>query len=134
MLKRHPTRNPHLDKRTGYWMIFLEDGSRTTLHRRIFSEHVGHDLQKSDVVHHRNGNKTDNQIENLELKARSSHASDHGKKSDAELYEVRECLHCGADFRVRRKYIRCKKRKTPYAYCSRSCGTEAQWARIKAQT
>jgi len=55
----------HLN-RLGYH-VYTVDGRQVLAHRMVMAEHLGRELLPHENVHHRNGVKNDNRIENLEL-------------------------------------------------------------------
>jgi len=69
---------------SGYWYVYSpEHPNRTkdkyvTEHRLVVEKKIGRFLEKSEVVHHVNGDKTDNRIENLVIcQSSGKHSSEH---------------------------------------------------------
>src|SRR5215469_3235581 len=50
----------------GYWMIWIK-GKQIGEHRWVMENYLKRPLLKSEIVHHINGIKTDNRLENLEI-------------------------------------------------------------------
>jgi len=89
-------------------------------HHLVWWRHTGNVPASNEVIHHKNGDKTDNRFENLEKMTRAEHASHH---SDGTLTAVLRCPECGDVFerRVGATYLSDPNREPPTA-CSKSCG------------
>lgn len=73
----------------GYRWLSTEEGE-VMEHRHLMQIHLGRTLHVDEIVHHRNGNKLDNRLDNLEVMARDVHTSHHRPRR-------KPCIVCGKD-------------------------------------
>ena len=64
-------------KSSGYYEITIGANKWRMLHDVIMENHIGRRLLPGEVVHHKNGIRTDNEITNLVLMSRSEHSALH---------------------------------------------------------
>jgi len=73
----NPTWKGGKKTRLGYVLILVGENRYMQEHRAIMSDYLGRSLTINEVVHHINGIKSDNRIENLRLMTNSEHTTLH---------------------------------------------------------
>jgi hypothetical protein len=77
-----------LDKNLGYVRVYVPMHPEANTwgyvyeHRVMAEQIIGRRLEKDEIVHHKNGKRWDNRIENLEVMNKNDHAKLHGQREE----------------------------------------------------
>jgi hypothetical protein len=116
-----------------------DNRGRVLQHRRVWFDSNG-TIPEGGVIHHINGKKTDNRLENLELCDRSSHMKEHypngfwfegWNKGKAEYSNV-SCQECGIGFVRLAKEVRKTLKRGSRVLCRTHCGKDKGWTLHKS--
>lgn len=92
-------------------------GGRTfSEHRLVMESYLGRKLRQDEIVHHKNGDRFDNRIENLEVMTHQAHSEHHNQKHP----RIKNCVVCLKEYEPHP--TKRERSKT----CSRPCKIELQ--------
>lgn len=111
-----------LDKGVGYMYCYnpshplANKAGKVYEHRYVMSLHLGRWLERDEVVHHKDKDRTNNSLENLELTNASDHAKLHAVENGCVHYE-HPCDFCGKLFDTTEAEAQ--------RFCSHYCSTKS---------
>jgi hypothetical protein len=87
----------------------------------VWWQNTGQVLTYDDIIHHKDENKHNNHISNLEFKSRSQHSTEHGLEQGKPMITL-QCGWCWENFEldVRSYKSRIKATGQTRFYCNRS--------------
>ena len=113
-------KNRYTDTNSGYIKLYLANGKVVEEHRYVMTQHLNRELSYDEVIHHKDECKQNNNINNLVLMARGSHASEHGILLARKI--ALTCPVCAINFTILPSQYKYRTRRgQDNFYCSRNC-------------
>lgn len=104
--------------------VLMSDGRNVTQyqHRAVMERRLGRKLKRSEHVHHKDGDPSNNRVKNLELITASDHAKEHAKNRPPEMFRG-ICPECGARFMRKARWVRNNQGNQGKAgpFCGKRC-------------
>lgn len=122
-------------KNSGYVELWFSDGTRISEHRYVMEQHLGRKLSADEHVHHRDGQRNNNDLSNLEV----LHVVDHARLHATAVSQRFESLVCGyCKIAFERPLFRVHHKRSVLKqdtfYCSRKCGSFGNALKRKSKT
>lgn len=112
-------------RKDGYIQIRVND--RAVLeHRFVMERSIGRVLARHEIVHHLNGNRSDNRLANLVILSNSDHLKHHWAHHRDRMFSssrrsyAKRCIGCGVTFNG----------LAIQTYCNRRCGNRVKSKRF----
>ena len=87
-----------------YKTIYI-NGKQKRLHRYLVEQNIGRKLESYEIVHHIDGNKHNNVIENLEVISRSKHLKIHLEDGSINPY-LTTIKYCYKDYDIKKMFLK----------------------------
>lgn len=104
----------------------FRDGKRirsTSLARYLMEDSLGRPLSSDELVHHVNGDRTDDRLENLLVLSPSEHRMTFGGNPPT----VCTCPECGKEFSRRTSDVNWSIKHGKGIFCTRTCAATHHW-------
>lgn len=89
-----------------YYKAIKVNGKKKDEHRHLMEQHLGRKLSSKEVVHHKNGNKLNNDLSNLEVMSLSDHSRMHMKGYKPSPETIEKMRICGKNSKGNHKLSR----------------------------
>lgn len=76
--------------KSGYRYVWFSDGTGEPEHRYLIEQIIGRKLDKDEIVHHKDEDRSNNSLDNLEVMSRREHSKLHRKM---EIVRGKELFH-----------------------------------------
>jgi hypothetical protein len=120
----------YTETNNGYIQLYLENHKVVEEHRYVMVQHLGYELTSDEVVHHKDENKHNNAIENLQVKTRSEHLAEH--RAETRVMITVTCNWCSNTHEMRPSTYTWKIKigQTDF-YCCRSHQVHGQQRKLR---